>query len=236
MSRRSLTLLIAAIGTVVAIAVSVLVPVPYVILGPGPTLNTLGNDSSGHPLITISGHPSYPTSGHLNMVTVSYQGCQGNQFNIFTALVAWLNPHEAVVPENEICPAGQTQQQTQEQDTQQMTSSQQDATAAALTELHIPYSTEVVVVQTEPGFPAAGVLKAGDVITAVDGKPVTSQSALTGLIYAHPAGSTLTVTISRNGQTHAGPGRDLRIRRPSGDGRGDHRAVQVPVRGEDQRR
>jgi Lon-like protease len=201
MSRRSLTLLIAAVGTAVAIAVSVLVPVPYVILGPGPTLNTLGKDSSGQPLITIAGHPTYPTNGHLNLVTVSYQGCQGNQFNIFTALVAWLNPHEAVVPETEICPAGQTQQQTQEQNTQEMTSSQETATAAALTELHIPYTTEVVVVQTEPGFPAAGVLKVGDVITAVDGKPVTGQSSLTALIYAHPAGSTLTVTIIRNGQT-----------------------------------
>jgi Lon-like protease len=39
------------------------------------------------------------------------------------------------------------------------------------------------------------------VITAVDGKPVTGQSSLTRLIYAHPAGSTLTVTITRNGQT-----------------------------------
>jgi PDZ domain-containing protein len=58
----------------------------------------------------------------------------------------------------------------------------------------------VVVVQAEKGFPAASVLKAGDVITAIDGKPVTSQSGLTGLIYAHPAGSTLTVSISRNGQ------------------------------------
>jgi Lon-like protease len=201
MSRRSLTLLIASVGTAVAIAISVLVPVPYVILGPGPTLNTLGYDSSGQPLITISGHPSYPANGHLNMVTVSYQGCQGNQFNIFTALVAWLNPHEAVVPQGEICPAGQTQQQTQEQDTQEMTSSQETATAAALTELHIPYTTEVVVVQARPGFPAAGVLKAGDVITAVDGKPVAGQSSLTGLISAHPAGSTLAVTITRNGQT-----------------------------------
>jgi PDZ domain-containing protein len=81
MSRRSLTLLIASIGTAVAIAISVLVPVPYVILGPGPTLNTLGKDSSGQPLITISGRATYPTNGHLNMVTVSYQGCQGNRFN-----------------------------------------------------------------------------------------------------------------------------------------------------------
>ena len=201
MSRRSLTLLIASVGTAVAIAVSVLVPVPYVILGPGPTLNTLGKDSSGKPLITISGHPSYPTSGHLNLVTVSYQGCAGNRFNIFTALVAWLNPHQAVVPEGEICPAGQTQKQTQEQDTQEMTSSQSTATAAALTQLHIPYSTEVVVVQPQKGFPAYGVLKAGDVITTVDGQPVTSQGGLTRLIYTHPAGSTLTLTIIRDGQS-----------------------------------
>ena len=201
MSRRSLTLLIASVGTAVAIAVSVLVPVPYVILGPGPTLNTLGKDSSGRPLITISGRASYPTSGHLNMVTVSYQGCQGNRFNIFTALVAWLNPHEAVVPETEICPAGQTQKQTQEQDTQEMTSSQQTATAAALTQLHIPFSTQVVVVKPEKGFPAYGVLKAGDVITEVDGQPVTSQAVLTKLISAHPAGSTLTLTITRDGQS-----------------------------------
>jgi Lon-like protease len=200
MPRRSLTLLIAAIGTAVAIAISVLVPVPYVILGPGPTLNTLGKDSSGHPLITISGRSTYPTNGHLNMVTVSYQGCQGNRFNIFTALVAWLNPHQAVVPENEICPAGQTQKQTQEQNTQEMTSSQDIATAAALTELHIPYSTQVVVVQPDKGFPAYGVLKAGDVIKSVDGQPVTSQASLSKLIAAHPAGSTLTLDITRAGQ------------------------------------
>ena len=201
MSRRSLTLLIASVGTAVAIAVSVLVPVPYVILGPGPTLNTLGKDSAGRPLITISGHPTYPTDGHLNMVTVSYQGCQGNRFNIFTALVAWLNPHQAVVPESEICPAGQSQKQTQEQDTQEMTSSQQTATAAALTELHIPYQTLVVVQATEPGLPAHGVLKSGDVVTAVDGQPVTGAAGLTSLIASHPAGGTLTLTIRRAGRT-----------------------------------
>ncbi len=201
MSRRSLTLLIASVGAIAAIAVSVLVPVPYVILGPGPTLNTLGRDSSGQPLITVSGHASYPTSGHLNMVTVSYQGGPGSNLNIFTALAAWLNPHEAVVPESELFAPGQTQQQSQQQDTQQMTGSQQTATAAALTELHIAYQTLVEVVQSEPGFPARGVLKAGDVITAVDGQPVTGAARLTALIAAHPAGSTLAVTIDRGGRT-----------------------------------
>ena len=121
MPRRSLTLLIATVGVIAALAVAVLIPVPYVILGPGPTLNTLGKDSSGQPLITISGHPTYPTAGHLNMVTVGYRGGPGVNINIFSALAAWLNPHEAVVPESELFAPGQTQQQSQQQDTQQMT-------------------------------------------------------------------------------------------------------------------
>jgi PDZ domain-containing protein len=201
MSRRSLTLLIASLAAAAAIAISVLVPVPYVILGPGPTLNTLGKDSSGHTLITISGHPIYRTTGHLNMVTVSYQGGPGNNLNIFTALAAWLNPDEAVVPESELFAPGQSQQQTQQQNAQEMTGSQQTAVAAALTQLRIRYGTQVVVAQVEKGYPAYGVLKAGDVITAVDGRAVTSQAALTALIRAHPAGSTLTLTITRSGKT-----------------------------------
>ena len=135
------------------------------------------------------------------MVTVGYRGGPGDDINIFSALAAWLNPHEAVVPESELFAPGETQQQTQQQDTQQMTGSQQTATAAALTELHIPYQTQVVVVVAEPGYPAYGVLKAGDVITAVDGHPVTSPTGLTSLITAHPAGSPLTLTVMRDGRT-----------------------------------
>ena len=198
MSRRSLTLLIASVSVIAALAIAVLVPVPYVILGPGPTLNTLGKDSSGQPLITITGHPTYPTTGHLNMVTVGYQGGPGVTINIFSALAAWLNPHEAVVPESELFAPGQTQQQSRQQDTQQMTGSQQDATAAALTELNIPY--QVVVAAAQPGYPAYGVLKAGDVIIAVNGTPVTSQPQLTALVSAHPAGSVLDLTILRGGK------------------------------------
>lgn len=200
MSRRSLTLVIAAFATLVAIAVAVLVPVPYVILGPGPTLNTLGKDSAGKPLITIAGPKTYSTLGHLNMVTVSYQGGPGANLNIFQALRAWVDPSEAVVPESELFPPGQTAQETQAQDTEQMASSQETATAAALTALHISYQTQVQVISTVPGLPASHVLKAGDQIVAVDGKPVTGQSSLSSLITAKPAGSTLRLSVIRGGK------------------------------------
>ena len=122
-TRRQLTLLIAAAGIAAAVIAAALLPVPYVILSPGPTLNTLGTQS-GKPLIVIDGHHTFPTNGHLNMVTVSYQGGPSNGFNLFTALQAWLSPHEAVVPESELFGTDLTQQQVTQQDTQQMVSSQ----------------------------------------------------------------------------------------------------------------
>jgi len=201
MFRRSLTLTIAGIATVIAIAVAVLVPVPYVILMPGPTLNTLGKTASGIPLITVTGHPTYPTNGHLNMVTISYQGGPGVRLNIFQALRGWMSSSDAVVPSAELFPPGQSAQQTQAQDTLQMTSSQQTATAAALTALHIPFQTQVAVALTVRGYPASKVLKPGDVIKAVDGKPVTSQSSLSSLITARPPGSVLQLTVVRAGST-----------------------------------
>jgi PDZ domain-containing protein len=200
MSRRSLTLVIATLATVAAIAVTVLVPVPYVILTPGPTLNTLGKDSSGNPLISITGRVTYPTTGNLNMVTVSFQGGPGKVLNIYKALRAWLNPSEAVVPEDELFPPGQTAQQTQSQDLEEMASSQETATAAALTELHIPYQTPVVVVSTVPGYPASKSLKKGDVITAVNGRPVTGETSLTALISSQPAGTVFQIEVQRSGK------------------------------------
>ncbi len=201
MSRRSLTLAIAGLATVIAVVLAVFLPVPYVILGAGPTLNTLGDDSSGQPLIVISGHQTYPTTGHLNMVTVSYQGGPGVNLNIFQALRAWLDPTESVVPESELFPPGQSAQETQAQDTAEMASSQELATAAALTQLHIAYTTEVTVASTVAGYPASKVLKSGDVIEAVDGTKVTADSQLSSLITAHPAGTVLTLTVLRSGKT-----------------------------------
>src|SRR5690242_4903843 len=130
--RRWLTLIVAGVAFAVSVVVASLVPVPYVILSPGPTLNTLGKGPDGKPLITIADHRVYPTDGHLNLVTVSFQGGPGDSFNIFTALQAWLTPHEAVVPESELFGPGQTQQQVTQENTQAMASSQETATAAAL--------------------------------------------------------------------------------------------------------
>jgi Lon-like protease len=200
-TRRQLTLLIAVAGIAAAVIAAALLPVPYVILSPGPTLNTLGTQS-GKPLIEISGHRTFPTNGHLNMVTVSYQGGPSNGFNLFTALQAWLSPHEAVVPESELFGPDLTQQQVTRQDTQQMVSSQALAQAAALCQLNIPYTVLDTVAKVGPGTPAAGVLNRGDIITAVDGKKLTCRADAGTLIRARKPGAPVRLTVDRHGATH----------------------------------
>jgi Lon-like protease len=199
MSRRQLTLAIAGLGVLASVAVASLVPVPYVILSPGPTLNTLGSLGRGKPLIQISGHKSYQPRGHLNLVTVSFQGGPADSFNVFTALQAWLTPHDAVVPEAELFPPGQSAQQVTRQNTEEMASSQQTATAAALCQLGVKFTTLDSVAAVEQGMPASGVLRVGDVITAVNGVPVTCKADAGTLIRSHRPGTVVTLTVSRHG-------------------------------------
>jgi Lon-like protease len=200
MSRRAATLLVAAAGVLIALAVAVVSPVPYVALEPGPTLNTLGTAGS-KPLIQINGHPTYPTSGHLNMVTVSFTGGPGTSFNVFAALRAWLNPNDAVVPEEEIFTPGQTPQQVARVDTEEMANSQQSAEAAALCQLNIPFKTVETIQATVKGMPAAGRLQAGDVITAVDGRRLTCRADAGTLIKARRPGAPVELTLLRHGRT-----------------------------------
>jgi len=199
-SSRLATLLIASFCALVALVVAAVVSVPYVALMPGPTLNTLGR-AYGKELIEISGAKTHPTKGNLNLVTISYTGGPGTDFNIFSALRAWLTPDDAVVPQSEIYSPGQTQQQVQQQDTQEMLGSQQDATAAALCYLNIKFKTYDTIEATEKGTPAYGVLKAGDVITAVDGTPVDCQHQIVTMIQDRKPGADVTLTIERAGVT-----------------------------------
>jgi Lon-like protease len=203
MSRRALTLLIAGIGVVACLVVMFAVPVPYVALLPGPTYNTLG-PLRGKPVVQIKGERTFPASGHLNMVTVSYIGGPGSNppFNIVAAIQAWLSPHDAVVPQQELFPTGKTRQQVAKQDTLQMVDSQQTAEAAALCQVGIKFTTTDTVASTIAGMPAAGRLHRGDVITAVDGKPVTCRSSAASMITARPVGHLVVLTVRRGQSDH----------------------------------
>jgi serine protease Do len=61
----------------------------------------------------------------------------------------------------------------------------------------------VFVAQVRPGGPSekAGI-KEGDVITAINGKPVTDGNQLVGTVTMTPLGSSLNITVEREGKRH----------------------------------
>ncbi|RCG29527.1 PDZ domain-containing protein [Sphaerisporangium album] len=200
MSRRGLTLTVAGVLTLLLGGAGALLPVPYVALSPGPTENTLG-EVKGKPVITITGHQTYPTSGKLSLVTVAYQGGPGARIDLLTALRGWMDPNVAVVPEETIFPKTVSVKEVEQQNTQEMSSSQQDATAAALNELKIPIKVIVAVGSTQKGKPADGKLLPGDEITTVDGAPVRTIDDVSAGVRKHKVGQEVRFGIVRGGKS-----------------------------------
>ena len=200
LSRRVRTLTIAGVLFIVLFVLAVTLPVPYVVLSPGPTYNTLGTDERGNTIVVIDGRKPKPTSGHLNLTTVSISS---GSISAFQAVSAWLKHDQVVVPRSSIFPPGTSEEQTNEQNTQDFLSSQDSATAAALCELHYPKGFGVLKVNSDGA--SHGILQPGDFLKTVDGKPAGSAAALAKVLITEQPGHTATVGVSRNGKPAALP-------------------------------
>lgn len=199
MSRRVRTLLVGGVLFVVLFVLSLTLSVPYVILSPGPTYNTLGKDDSGNEIIVIDGRTPNPTSGHLNMTTVNVST---QSLSVFSALNGWLMHDEVVVPRSSVIPPGQSQQQIDQQNTAEFAQSQDSATIAALCELGYPQGFGVVSV--EKGSPADGKLKSGDEFVTVAGKPADTSEKLSAIVQTLTPGTPVEVVVTRQGSGGAG--------------------------------
>lgn len=196
LSRRVRTLIVTGVLFVVLFVLALVLPVPYVVLSPGPTYNTLGTDDSNQQIIVIDGRTPNRTSGHLNMTTVSVSN---DSISVFDAVRGWLSSDEVVVPEASVFPPGQSQQQIDKQNAQDFQQSQDSATAAALCELGYPKGFGVIDVQS--GGPASGKLKPGDQFVSVDGKPVTDRTSLDTVLSATAPGQQASLVVKRGGAT-----------------------------------
>jgi PDZ domain-containing protein len=200
MTRRRWTLLFSGVLVVVLGLVGGLVEVPYVALGPGPTYDTLSSINNQQ-VIEVNGHPTSRTSGELRMVTVS----EIDQITLFGALGLWMSGNYALQPRELYFPPGQSQQQVNQQNVQAFQESQIDAEVSALRYLHYPI--EVVASQVVDGSPADKVIRPGDRINSVNGKPVSSVEDVFNAVSATRPGQTIPVAV----QTGSGPVRNLSI-------------------------
>ncbi len=200
--RRRLVGRIILVAAIVGLVVVALAPAPFVIEQPGPVYNVLGDVTvSGKqvPLIDIPSAKTFDTSGTLDMLTVSLVGDPGNLPNWLDIASAILDPSRAVVPIKEIYPPGYSVQDSNQQGAVDMQNSQQDAIAAALTELGYTFSSTLTVASTEASGPAATSLKANDVIVSVNGKTFTNVTDLRAEIAANGTGKPADVVVERAG-------------------------------------
>ncbi len=193
MRRRGVTVILGALITALLALGVMAVPMPYVVLQPGPTVNTLGSDN-GKEVIQVTKAATSTSKGQLRLTTVGVQ----NDVELVWAIRGWFSDEQAVVPREVVYPPNQTEKQVEQQNQQEFQSSQTSAETVALRELGYPVQTFVTAVT--PGGPSAGKLAKDDVITAVDGAAVTSPDKLTELVRGKPAGTTLTVAYTRGGK------------------------------------
>ncbi|MEZ5115071.1 MAG: PDZ domain-containing protein [Candidatus Nanopelagicales bacterium] len=198
-SRRTTALVVSAMSLVVLLAVAALLPVPYVRLSPGPTFNVIG-EYDGTPLIEISGTPTYPTSGNLDMTTVSESGGPRGGLTLGQALLSWTNSEDAVLPRELLYPDDVTGDEVEQENAVAFSTSQSDATAAALNHLGIPLEQDVLIASVAKGSPAEGKLEPRDQILQVDGREIAAPEDVGEAVRARPVGSDIAVTVRRDGE------------------------------------
>jgi PDZ domain-containing protein len=199
-SRRVRTLIVCGALFVVLLILTMTLPVPYVVLSPGPTCNTLTTcPGETEQIIQVLGRPTRQTSGNLNLTTVSYST---SRLTVFDALRAWVAGDEAVVPRSALFPPGTTTQQVNTQNSNDFSASQEDAVVAAACELGYKKAFGVLSVLSKG--PSAGILRAGDVLKQVAGKPADTYPRLKAILGAETPGTSVRVVIVRNTSPTAG--------------------------------
>ncbi|MEU8236855.1 PDZ domain-containing protein [Actinoplanes missouriensis] len=193
MRRRGVTVILGALITALLAAGVMVAPLPYVVLKPGPTVNTLGSDN-GTEVIQVKKGETSTSAGQLRLTTVNVQ----SKVELVWAIEGWLSGEDAVVPKELIYPPNQTVKQVQEQNAQEWKASQTSAETVALRELGYPVLTFVDKITS--GGAAEGKLAVGDVITAIDGTKIERPEQISELVRAKPVGTTLTVSYERDGK------------------------------------
>lgn len=181
---------------VLIVGAALVIPVPYLVLKPGPVFNTIGT-VEGHELITISGTDTYPTTGELNMTTVSEFGGPVDGVSVGQAMWALMSSTDRVVPREQFYNENQTAEQNAAQNAEAFSTSQSYAISAALKYLKQPVVEEIVVSSVTEGAPAQGLLRAGDVINTLNGVAMKTPEQVVSAIRAKPVGTEFVFGVTR---------------------------------------
>lgn len=204
MMRRGVTVLLGAILVSLLTWQALSMRVAYVALGPGPTVDALGEyeytdeneQVQSASLITADEAASSESEGQLRLVTVRIH----DDVDLLRALYYWISDDYAVVPREFQYPDDKTKDEIAAEQAEMWENSQSAAETAALRALGEEVS--VTVTEVADDSPSEGELVPGDVITEVAGEEVTSQEKLavllTEALEAEPGGP-VELSLEREG-------------------------------------
>ncbi|GIJ00395.1 hypothetical protein Slu03_27720 [Sediminihabitans luteus] len=198
-TRRATTLAASLLATLAIVAVMAFLPAPYAVRGPGPTEDVLGAQD-GQELIQIKDEQTYPATGELRLVTVSVSGGPGFPADALTVLRGWVDEKRSVVPVESVFDLDQSREEVDAENQAEMTSSQESATVAALTELGYTVPATLTVVGTVEGSGAEGVVADGDVLTSVDGDELVTYDDLVDDLAKTSPGDDVELGVTRDGE------------------------------------
>lgn len=187
------------LATAVLVAISLVLPTGFAVRGPGPTEDTLG-EQNGVPLVDITGTETFPASGELRLTTVSNGGGPVSDVFALDVLGAWLNSAHSTLPMEVVFPPNVTRAEHQQQSAAQMITSQEQATAAALSELNIPVPATLTAAGFTEGSPSIGLINEGDVLQTLNGEELTTLEDLLRGLSAVTPGNDVVVGVERDGE------------------------------------
>ena len=183
--------------------ISLVIPLPYVIVTAGETQNVLGTISIAKKkvnLIEIKTMPSYPDNGELRFTTISVTNPDFALRAIYV-IPAWINPNQNVLPREVIYPKRKSVAQVEKEQKLQMVDSQREAKLAALNYLNQSTKIEKITISAgDVGGPSAGLIFALGIV-----EKLTAESLTRGRVIAG------TGTISASGEVGKIGGIDEKI-------------------------
>ena len=183
---------------IIAAGAGALLPSGYVIERPGASFDVNG-EVDGTPVISVSEIESYDSETQLEVLTVSVLGNQDSTPGWVEIFFAWIDPQQKLLPVDAVFPPDKTTEEVRAESVAMMESSQQEAVAAALTELGYEFEPEVYVSMVTEGGAASGSLVAGDFIQSVDGVEISTVEQLQQAIQ-DAGGESIQLEVLREGQ------------------------------------
>jgi PDZ domain-containing protein len=204
-SRTGLTIVrqIGSIAIALVLAVLAFAPdLPYVRTSPGTAYEATGK-LDGKDVLSIQQNsvlPVYPVKGKLLMLTVTEWGAPYGHLTWADALRTLWDPAISVQPSEFVYPQGVNREKDLAQSFNDIHLSEQQAIGTVFRYLKKPIKSHLRVDILDPEGSAYNKLKLGDVVTAIDGHPVTSYDDVDSLRRTFKDGVNMVWTVKRDGK------------------------------------